>query len=89
MFKKTRIFISVMLVFCPVTTQDLHAETAAKKLVLVLNSYHRGLSWTDRVVDGIDSVLKNSSDIELYYEYMDSKRFVGREQQNSLFYMME
>ena len=86
MFKKTVILITFILIFFPLITSDIYAETAAKKRVLVLNSYHKGLSWTDRVVDGIESVLKTSSgEFELYYEYMDSKRFFDREQRNKLY----
>ena len=46
----------------------------------MLNSYHEGLSWTDGIVKGIESVLKGEKerrDIELYYEYMDTKRYFG------------
>ena len=42
--------------------------------VLVLNSYHQGLSWTDSIVGGIVSVLGEDSDLELHIEYMDTKR---------------
>ena len=41
--------------------------------VLVLNSYHQGLSWTDSIVQGIESVLGGDSDLELHIEYMDTK----------------
>jgi PAS domain S-box-containing protein len=56
------------------------SPAAAKKHVLVLNSYHKGLSWTDNIITGIESVLKGEGegkDIELYYEYMDTKRYHG------------
>jgi len=86
MFKNTLILITCILAFCPLIAPDLYAETTAKKRVLVLNSYHKGLSWTDRVVEGIESVLKTSSmDIEIYYEYMDSKRLYDKEQRNKLY----
>ena len=42
--------------------------------VLVLNSYHHGLSWTDSIVQGIMSVLGGDPDLELHIEYMDTKR---------------
>lgn len=46
-----------------------------KKQVLVLNSYHRGLSWTDNIVRGIESIFPTDSyDIEVDFEYMDTKR---------------
>jgi len=51
-----------------------------KKHMLVLNSYHKGLSWTDNTVKGIESVIaREGHDIELYFEYMDTKRYFGEE----------
>jgi len=50
-------------------------ETAArKKQVLVLHSYHQGLNWTDNISEGILSVLDQDDDIEIIFEYMDTKR---------------
>ncbi len=49
-------------------------NAAAPRHVLVLNSYHQGLSWTDSIVEGIESVLGGDSDLELHIEYMDTKR---------------
>lgn len=44
--------------------------------VLVLHSYHRGLSWTDGVMQGMQDVFDQSDvDPDLYVEYMDTKRF--------------
>ena len=46
-----------------------------KKQVLVLNSYHKGLSWTDNIVRGIESVFPvDGRDVEMDFEYMDTKR---------------
>jgi len=43
--------------------------------VLLLNSYHPGLAWTDEITKGIQAVLDQSgSDILLHIEYLDSKR---------------
>jgi len=47
---------------------------ARKQRVLVLHSYHQGLNWTDNVSKGIQSVLKKESQVELTFEYMDTKR---------------
>lgn len=47
----------------------------ARQHILVLNSYHQGLSWTDNIVRGITSVLDpETQPLELYFEYMDTKR---------------
>ena len=52
-----------------------YIEANQKKNVLVLHSYHKGLGWTDRITQGIESVLHNTDqDIELHVEYMDTKR---------------
>jgi PAS domain S-box-containing protein len=53
------------------------AGVSQKKHVLVLNSYHSGLSWTDNIIRGIESVLlRDSGDIELHLEFMDTKRYL-------------
>lgn len=50
-------------------------KTAArKKQALVLHSYHQGLNWTDNISEGILSVLDQNDDIEIIFEYMDTKR---------------
>ena len=49
-------------------------NAAPPRHVLVLDSYHQGLSWTDSIVEGIESVLGGDSDLELHIEYMDTKR---------------
>ncbi len=56
----------------------LHSSNAfsEKHNILILNSYHHGLSWTDNIVNGIKESLKPlEKDIEYYIEYMDTKRF--------------
>jgi signal transduction histidine kinase/ActR/RegA family two-component response regulator len=53
---------------------DAPNQTETKR-VLLINTYHQGYRWTDSVVSGVGSVLKDGrNDIELYVEYMDSKR---------------
>lgn len=76
--KYSIIVLAGALIFGTLMNGIGQAQGTQKKHVLVLNSYHKGLSWTDNIVSGIESVLKNeaeSKDIELYYEYMDTKRY--------------
>ncbi|WP_171594263.1 sensor histidine kinase [Marinifilum caeruleilacunae] len=47
--------------------------------VLVLHSYHQGLEWTDSITSGILSVFDNRSDINLVFEYLDTKRNYNEE----------
>ena len=50
------------------------------KKVLILNSYHAGLKWTDDQVSAAKAVLlKTYPDIEVYTEYMDTKRYYSVE----------
>jgi diguanylate cyclase (GGDEF)-like protein/PAS domain S-box-containing protein len=44
------------------------------KRILVLNSYHEGYHWIDRIMSGIHSIFDDEKDIELFINYMDTKR---------------
>jgi len=47
----------------------------AHKHVLVINSYHYGMDWTDGQITAVQQVLaENNQSIELHVEYMDAKR---------------
>jgi len=50
--------------------------SAEKNNILILNSYHKGLQWTDKIVEGITAGLEEyASNSEVFIEYLDSKRF--------------
>ncbi|MGQ1908946.1 sensor histidine kinase [Marinifilum sp. RC60d5] len=67
------LLISLSIVICSYST------SARKKRVLVLHSYHQGLNWTDNVSSGIQSVFENEDNVELMFEYMDTKRHSEQE----------
>lgn len=52
---------------------------SGKKQVLVLNSYHSGMTWTDSLIAGIKSILSENTNIDVYYEFMDTKQNTGPE----------
>lgn len=53
-------------------TADADAETAD---ILIINSYHEGLQWTDNQMEGIMESLKDSGlSSNIYVEYLDWKR---------------
>ena len=61
----------VSLVVCLCST----ALADAPDHVLLLNSYHPGLAWTDSITQSIQKVLNDSGrDVLLHIEYLDSKR---------------
>ncbi|MCG8700691.1 MAG: hypothetical protein MI922_21745, partial [Bacteroidales bacterium] len=53
--------------------------------VLVLHSYHQGLEWTDNITNGILSVLKKRTEINLVFEYLDTKRNYNEEYFSALY----
>ena len=73
---KQPMVLRVLLIVSLVVVLDSAAgvNAAHPKHVLVLHSYHQGLSWTDSIMEGIESVLGGDSDLELHIEYMDTKR---------------
>ena len=65
----------LILCFFAISAPSSYLKAGQTKNVLVLHSYHKGLGWTDRITQGIGSALHSSDqDIELYFEYMDTKR---------------
>ena len=70
------LFLAVVLL--SLFTADAHAQESHKRHILVLNSYHSGLSWTDDTIKGIESALEDAArDVELHLEFMDTKRFLA------------
>ncbi|MCG8511788.1 MAG: PAS domain-containing protein, partial [Rhodospirillales bacterium] len=53
--------------------------------ILILNSYHKGYSWSDAIVLGIEQTLRSvRPDIEIWTEYMDTKRYPDESHRSSL-----
>jgi signal transduction histidine kinase len=59
----------ILIIFITCVAQLIHASN-----VLLINSYHNGYFWTDMLTEGIKEELKNEPSINLYIEYLDSKR---------------
>ncbi|MFK5954304.1 MAG: ABC transporter substrate binding protein [Desulfobacterium sp.] len=74
MLNKTLSLLMIgMCLFLPLSDQ-VYAKDVRTVKILVLNSYHKGLPWTDNFVNGIESVLiREKVDADLVIEYMDSK----------------
>jgi len=63
--------LSLVLVLIPSVAE---ADTEHRN-VLLLNSYHSGYRWTDAVTSAVNDIIGNRSDIHLFVEYMDTKRW--------------
>jgi PAS domain S-box-containing protein len=80
--------IMIILSICLhiVLSRHLYAQEQQNQEVLVLHSYHRGLSWDDGIDRGIKSVFEKSNlDIETQFEYMDTKRIHDPEYLDQLY----
>ncbi len=53
--------------------------------VLIINSYHKGLEWTDEQTEAILGKLVQKSDAFLFVEYMDWKRYPTEENLQHLY----
>lgn len=66
--------------------KETQAAFLGKKNILVLNSYHQGYEWTDDIMHGLrDRLAKSNLTIDLYVEYLDTKRFPDRTYWQPLF----
>ncbi|MBU0972181.1 MAG: sensor histidine kinase, partial [Proteobacteria bacterium] len=67
-----KLLLSLLLILMAVSARPVLADNAAKKYVLLLNSYSKGYSWTDNIVKGVEDVLLKQDNIILTIEYMDT-----------------
>ncbi|MDQ1771812.1 hypothetical protein GQR60_15340 [Labilibaculum sp. A4] len=78
--------VSFFLTISSIGSSPIFAQNSSKNEtnVLVLHSYHQGLAWTDSITRGIRSVFKDRPDINLIFEYLDTKRNYNEEYLNAL-----
>jgi len=58
---------------------------ASPKQILLLQSYNKGLKWSDDISKGVEDVLSKRDKYELTTEYMDSKKNNSLEYQNIVY----
>ncbi|MHC4739471.1 MAG: sensor histidine kinase [Planctomycetota bacterium] len=74
------LFASFFLTIFLVSISPGQPQARQTRNILILNSYHRGLKWTDDEVRGAKAVLLRAiKDVEIYIEYMDTKRILREE----------
>lgn len=77
-------YITCILIF--LLRGSIYAEDNNAKNVLIINSYQKGLSWTDGETDGILSILKSSeTKYNTIVEYMDWKNYPTQENFNYIY----
>jgi diguanylate cyclase (GGDEF)-like protein len=68
-----------------IASQSLFADVVKKKNILVLHSYHPGMTWVENINKAISENLEtNLRDYVIYTEYMDTKRHFSKEYFESL-----
>jgi len=79
-------FWILILIICAVFITDIQADDKGVTKILILNSYHKEFPWTDNQTSAAKKVLEEGTEhLELYVEYMDTKRIYNEEHLN-LFY---
>jgi PAS domain S-box-containing protein len=84
-FRHTVLFLVAawLVVLAPVCS---FSGEAGPRSVLILNSYHEDFKWTASQVSAAKSVLKDAfEDVEIFVEYMDTKRVYDDGYLDSLF----
>ena len=79
----TKIIAIMLFIFAIL---PLSAATIADgKNVLIIHSYHSGLSWTNSVMDGIQKTFERSGNfVRISAEYLDTLRFPGTADKNRI-----
>jgi PAS domain S-box-containing protein len=76
-------FLLSTLLILSIYSVDLYAKS---KHILILQSYNKGLVWTDNISKGIeDTLLLQKNHYELTTEYMDTKKINSKEYIDSLY----
>lgn len=63
-----------LILFLGILIFGLKGFSSNHKEILVLNSYHNGLSWTDSIVNSIKQEFSDELSYSVYIEDMDTKR---------------
>jgi two-component system, cell cycle sensor histidine kinase and response regulator CckA len=73
------IYLKIILLILLVGLFAPNAWAAPSKHVLVLHSYHKGLTWTDAITKGIEATFGAASvPIEIEYAFMDTKHIFNQ-----------
>lgn len=67
---------------------DRPAEGGDKSKVLLVNSYHKGLSWTDEITSVIEKKITGETRSELFIEYLDAKRSPVENVENQIYNLL-
>ncbi|MBV5311767.1 MAG: hypothetical protein JZU47_00640 [Prolixibacteraceae bacterium] len=75
MIKSIGIWLFLLLVIVSEGSASGLSASKESKNLLLINSYHQGLAWTDSLTSVILSITRQHPDINLNIEYLNSKQF--------------
>lgn len=80
------LLFKVLLLAIPLLLPLRTTAQPPQRHVLLLHSYHKGMSWADDITVSFTSTLKKKhQDVEFHVEYMDTKRVLGKTHLHNLF----
>jgi diguanylate cyclase (GGDEF)-like protein len=80
---KTKLLFSILLFVC--FSNTVFAGMVEKKNILLLHSYHHGMTWVENINKAVnDMLLPDENDYVIYTEYMDTKRHNSDDYHNTL-----
>lgn len=68
------IIVIIAISFFSVFVNAEETPPLCDEKILIIHSYHKGLAWTDGQDKGIRETLKSQENIEIFTEYLDTKR---------------
>jgi len=79
--------IALLIIFFAFLSNYAYAKEQSEiKNVLIINSYHQGLTWSREETEGIIDILKeNGSNISMLIEYMDWKNYPSQDNVDYLY----
>ena len=85
---KTKILFIFLLIFFLISS--IPALASERKKILIISSYHKGYDWSDEEIQGIEETFYPLREqMEVFLEYMDTKRIKTPEYQKLFQLMLE
>lgn len=70
-----RILIIFVILQIMIFVKSFYVQAEEEKRILILNSYNLGVQWTNNINKGLNSILKNNEELDIRYEFLDTRNF--------------
>ena len=80
------ILVFLLLMIAPIQAHG-NCDEYNIKHILILNSYHKGLAWSDSLMDGIEDVFRQQDQFlcNLHFEFLYTKQISDTEHYDNMF----